>query len=704
MTIQSRTAVLLLGLQLAGLLAMAFLAARWEAIGEASRRQQRIEAQLAAQAQRIDHEGELLARAAVDLAIQGALLHQQRGNPPGPAWHARVQAQLGDRLERLPEAIGGGWWFEPGAVEPGRRHYGPFVYRDGSGVVFTWALSTPEYDYHSRGWYLAALPRDWERDRRRPRNVYWSAPYYDEASGSSALMLTLGAPMHDAEGRVIGIATVDWSLDALRELIRALAEPGGQQAFLVDRRSGSLLAFSADPGLAMTPVALQPWAAGLNSSLAAGSTRRLADVELAGVPHAVHVRATRAGLLLGTLTPIRPGWEGLFDTLPRWLWWALVIGMPIALLVLLVLSQQRRPLDKVLAALRQSLVREPGSDRLLLRPMELSGRNEFTPLIERLNALYAEINADTERTARLNETLQARQAEIAALNASLEQRINERTFELEANNAELQRTVSALSRLQGQLVEVEKHGSMSRLVAGIAHDINTPLGVAVTAASHLQDLLRERREVLARAARAEPLLRQLVEDGEEGLGMLLSNLQRAAALVRSVKQISVDQSGEGRRRFDFAAYLEDVLLSLRPQHKRLPHRVQLDCPRGIELDSFPGAWAQVVTNLVMNALNHAFAPGSAGLIEVSGRIEGGAIELRVRDNGLGIPADRQSRIFEAFFTTGAQHGGTGLGLAVVRDLVEQRLGGRIDVISAPGQGSEFLIRAPLSSPGNGHPG
>ena len=704
MTIKSRTVVLILGLQAVAVLLTAMLGAR-----DAARQAARIDeladhAGLAAMAQRIQQESSLLERAAIDLAALGTSMLQHRSRLADEAWHGFVQQRLLEHFESLPESIGGGLWFEPEVVVPGRRRYGPYVFRDGSELQFTWELSTPEYDYHSQSWYLSALPRDWPRERRRPRAAYWSDPYLDSA-GTGALMMTVSAPMHDAEGRVIGLATVDWSLQAMRELVVNLSSPGGQQSFLLEQRSGRFLVYSADPEQVMQPAALQPWADALLSTVQPGAVRQLGEVELAGVRHALDVHATGVGLLLGTLKPLgATGGLGVLVAQADRIGLALLLALPLLALSWLVLNRQFRPMDEVLEAIRRSLSRDPKESRLVLQPVVQSSRNEFSPLVDALNRIYAEINRDAERLAELNQQLSRRQEEIATLNASLEQRINERTFQLEANNAELQRTVSALSRLQGQLVEAEKQGSLSRLVAGIAHDINTPIGIAVTAASHLGDLFQARREALQRAAANEPSLQRLLEDGDEGLRMLQSNLQRAAELVRSFKQISVDQSGEGRRRFDLAGYLDEVLLSLRPQFKRLPHKVELDCPRGIDLDSYPGAWAQIVTNLVMNALRHGLTAERAGHILITARQVDDQVELRVKDDGGGIPADRLPRIFEAFYTTGAGQGGSGLGLAVVRDLVEQRLGGKVEVRSEPGQGAEFIIRAPqrTAEVGNGH--
>lgn len=698
MTIKSRTLILVLGLQLVALCAVAAYGLRAVAVDEAHMRELRAATETVARAQRIERIGTVLERAAIDLAALGSLLHQQAGGRADEAWMDRLQTRLLAHFETLPEALGGGLWFEPEAIESGRRHFGPYVFRDGGGLVFSWDLSSADYDYHSQPWYLAGLPRDWPRQRSRPRPVYWSEPYRDEA-GSQALMLTAVAPVHDREGRVLGLATVDWALEDMLDLVEAMGRAVKGQAFLLDRRSGRLLVHTADPGQVMQPVALQAWATGLETQLRGDSLAFEADVELAGVPHQLHARGTAVGLLLGSLTPARVDSAVWLAALPKAFATAAALGLPFLLLVAWILNRQFSPVERLLQSIRGSLARAPQDGRLLLQPIPRPAQPELQPLVEALNGVFEAIHRDAEQLAELRRQIQLQQEAFSARQSSLEQRINERTFELEANNAELKRTVSALTQLQEQLVEAEKQGSLSRLVAGIAHDINTPLGIAVTTASHLLEVFLAQREALAQAASRHAGLRRLLGDGEEGLRMLLRNLERAAALVRSFKQISVDQSGEGRRQFELRPYLDDLLLSLRPQFKRLPHKVELDCPRGIELDSYPGAWAQIVTNLVMNALRHGLGAARPGHIRIAAAADDEQLTLVVSDDGVGIPAELLPRIFDAFFTTGAASGGTGLGLAVVRDLVEQRLGGRIEVRSAAGEGAEFRIVAPRRTPG-----
>lgn len=262
-------------------------------------------------------------------------------------------------------------------------------------------------------------------------------------------------------------------------------------------------------------------------------------------------------------------------------------------------------------------------------------------------------------------------------------------------------TLERLRATQRDLIQAEKMAALGGLVAGVAHEINTPLGVAVTAASAFaQDTTR-----FADAYRTGKLKRSDLEDyvssAAEAMDFVMGNITRAADLVHAFKQVAVDQTTDQVRRFDLGDYLGEVLRSLLPQLRRLPHRLESDLADDISVDSTPGAIAQIVTNLVMNALTHAFAGcDRAGTIRVGLRLSPttqGWVELTVSDDGAGIDAATLPRIFDPFFTTRREAGGTGLGLHLVYNLVTQRLGGRIDVTSRPGQGTRFTIAFPRKS-------
>jgi signal transduction histidine kinase len=177
--------------------------------------------------------------------------------------------------------------------------------------------------------------------------------------------------------------------------------------------------------------------------------------------------------------------------------------------------------------------------------------------------------------------------------------------------------------------------------------------------------------------------------------LLLSNLRRAAELVGSFKQVAVDQSSEARRRFKLSEYLEEVLLSLQPRLKETSHTVKLDCAADIELDSYPGVYSQIVSQLLLNSLQHGFEQQEQGQIAIAALREAGELVLRYGDDGRGMSEEEMRHMFEPFYTTKRGQGCSGLGLHIVYNLVTQKLRGRIEASSLPGQGVLFTIRVPL---------
>lgn len=245
----------------------------------------------------------------------------------------------------------------------------------------------------------------------------------------------------------------------------------------------------------------------------------------------------------------------------------------------------------------------------------------------------------------------------------------------------------------GQLIQAEKLASLGGLVAGIAHEINTPVGVSVTAASHL----KEQTELIHRAYEAGTLkrstLEQFLDQAGQAAQILMTNLSRASELVFSFRQVAVDQSTSEHRRFRLRQYMEEVLLSLRPKLKHTAHRFLLDCDDGLEVDSCPGALSQILTNLIVNALTHAFEPEQAGCIRILVDARDGLVELVFSDDGKGISAGNLKQIFDPFFTTRRGEGGSGLGLHIVHNLVAKTLRGTISCKTGPA-GTRFVIRFP----------
>jgi signal transduction histidine kinase len=271
---------------------------------------------------------------------------------------------------------------------------------------------------------------------------------------------------------------------------------------------------------------------------------------------------------------------------------------------------------------------------------------------------------------------------------------------LRRSNDELKAALRGLREAQRELVDAEKMAALGQLVAGVAHEVNTPIGIAVTATS---GLMQQAREIVRRLADGSLTRRELdafLAYADEATRLSLRNLQRASELVRTFKQVAVDRGSDGRRRFDLAVHLGELLPSLKLLWKHRPVELELDCPEGIAMESFPGALGQVITNLVQNALTHAFGEQGGGRMRLAAeRLEGERIRLTFSDDGSGIAADALPRIFDPFFTTRRGQGGTGLGLHIVYNLVTGKLGGSVQAESAPGEGTRFTIELPCVAPG-----
>ncbi|WP_374241976.1 sensor histidine kinase [Zoogloea sp.] len=288
--------------------------------------------------------------------------------------------------------------------------------------------------------------------------------------------------------------------------------------------------------------------------------------------------------------------------------------------------------------------------------------------------------------------------EIPELNAELEQRVQRRTDELNQANAELSSTVQRLQLTLDELVRAEKLASLGSMVAGIAHELNTPLGNGVMAVSSLRGAIATFRLQSEQGLRRS-MLNQLLETMTTGTDIAARNLARAAELVSSFKQVAADQASSQRRSFALHEVTGEIVLTLRPLLKRSEVEIDVKVPRDLFFDSYPGPLGQVLTNMVSNAVAHAFEGRSDRRIVIGAEVLApGRVGIRVSDNGCGIPPDLLPRIFDPFVTTRMGRGGTGLGLHIAHNLVVQVLGGSIAVDSRPGEGTRFTIELPCKAP------
>ncbi|TGE00639.1 sensor histidine kinase [Methylobacterium nonmethylotrophicum] len=292
--------------------------------------------------------------------------------------------------------------------------------------------------------------------------------------------------------------------------------------------------------------------------------------------------------------------------------------------------------------------------------------------------------------------------DMARATAMFVEEIGRRERALRRAKEEADRTLAALRQTQSDLIQAEKLASLGQLVAGVAHEINTPLGIALTTATLVRDEARDFGEVAKTGQLSRSRLAHFVDRMQEGSHLLTANLARAADLVHSFKQVAVDRVSDEHRRFPLREWLGELLRSLGPLLRRGGHRLDLEAEEEFEVDTHPGALAQVITNLVKNAVVHAFPEGSSGHITVAvargatqeGVHEGAFVRLEVRDDGRGIAAADRERIFDPFFTTARHRGSSGLGMHIVYNLVTGQLQGRITVESREGRGTAVRVEFP----------
>jgi signal transduction histidine kinase/ligand-binding sensor domain-containing protein len=292
---------------------------------------------------------------------------------------------------------------------------------------------------------------------------------------------------------------------------------------------------------------------------------------------------------------------------------------------------------------------------------------------------------------------------------ALEKQVADRTTELNTANhqleeqkqvlmqqkEELQSTLENLQKTQEQLIESEKMAAIGGLVAGVAHEMNTPVGIGITAISNLLDDVVKIAKLYEKDEISRKDFKGFLESAHDTASLIQKNLERAASLIQSFKQVSADQVTEQRRLFLLKEYLHDILLSLRPKFREKKITINIECDNELEINSFPGVFAQIFTNLLLNSVQHGFYKKDTGSISIKAERKQESLKIQYIDDGTGISKKDLPHIFEPFFTTD-QHRGTGLGLNIIYNLIRQKLHGSITCDSEPGKGVLFTIEIPVN--------
>jgi signal transduction histidine kinase len=278
---------------------------------------------------------------------------------------------------------------------------------------------------------------------------------------------------------------------------------------------------------------------------------------------------------------------------------------------------------------------------------------------------------------------------------------NKTEDELRTSKEKAEGALLELNAAQQNLIDAERLAALGGLVAGVAHEVNNPIGISLTVASSFS----RRAEMFDAELKSDAPLRrsqlqEFVRVSRDAAQQLVANLHRAGELIQSFKQVAVDRSHAERRQFSLSESTDQIIASLRPVLKKAPIALSVDVPEGLVIDGYPGSYGQILTNLFLNAANHAFADGRSGAISIAAKPRGNDdVEIIFSDNGAGMTPDVQRQAFDPFFTTRRSEGGTGLGLHIVYNLVTQQLGGRMMLDSRLGQGTTFRIIIPRATKG-----
>jgi len=371
-----------------------------------------------------------------------------------------------------------------------------------------------------------------------------------------------------------------------------------------------------------------------------------------------------------------------------------------------VVNFSRAQIDATLAAeVRRKVTEVLLLDLILVAALALSLRIVFDPLKRLRDGLFDLATRGSDEVEELPDSRHDELGEvIRGFNAiqrkikSNIQRIREAEDEARKSAQATAKALDDLRRTQESLLQAERLASLGGLVAGVAHEINTPVGIALTSASVLMEATEKVQASVQDGNIKKSDITRYLETAAESTRLIMNNAYRAAHLIHSFKQIAVDQVSEARRRFELRDYINEVVSSLQPKLKKTRITVSIACPPDIMLDSYPGALAQVITNLTLNCVEHAFEPDDEGRIVIGVAQQGDWIEMQVTDNGKGIAPDMLDKVFDPFVTTRRGQGGTGLGLNIVFNLIAKQFCGSITVSSVLGQGASFVLRMPCVTP------
>ena len=334
-------------------------------------------------------------------------------------------------------------------------------------------------------------------------------------------------------------------------------------------------------------------------------------------------------------------------------------------------------------------------DKLALSQRETSLAND--KLDEQNLLLEQEVARKTSTLSRTLLRMEVQQKDMLAQQHQLEAENNRRRkteSTLITTNKDLKSSIIELSKAQDRLLEAEKMSSLGALSAEISHEINTPIGISITSTSYLSDIIHKFQQDINAPQLSKRTIDSFIDNAQHSVELLLSNLQRAAELIASFKQVAVDQTNDKVRLINVAKYLDEIIRSIHPKLKKTDHSVKINCDPHIEIYTHPGAIAQIIINLIINSIAHAFTNINRGEMTIDIALDQQRLVILYRDNGIGVNEEQLEKLFDPFYTTKASKGGTGLGTHIIKNLIEDTLNGSIEAYSKESEGLSYHMSFP----------
>ena len=383
--------------------------------------------------------------------------------------------------------------------------------------------------------------------------------------------------------------------------------------------------------------------------------------------------------------------RGSLERLNRYINNKILVDILLTLFVLLLVLLVSRSIQKRIAA--------PIEDLSLLLQDVSKNHNYSTRAssshIEELNTLSNNLNIMLSRTQNQIERHEADKQEINKLNQSLEEKVNQRTIALREANQELLNTLERMHQYQIQIVESEKMASLGQMVAGGAHEVNTPIGLGVTGSTLLRDKLADIQAAFEQKTLTSKQLERFINDGVENLDLIYRNLNRAADLISNFKRVAVSQDTEISADVNVSALLNNILMAMNAEISIKSPEIELSLPEKLTISSKTGPLQQIFEQLISNSLIHGFEDEQNNKIKIGAESKGSNLDITYMDNGSGVPTSIKKRIFDPFVTTKRGEGGSGLGMHLVYNLVTQALDGSITLDEDYSSGTRFVISLPL---------